>query len=219
MRTRPLLLGVLLLAACERAADSEFHNITLNYLSTEEALALVTPHLTEEISVSVPRTGPFPRTMVLRGPDAQVNQLADLVRRFDQPDPNVQLRFQVIEADGFTGTDPAIADVESVLRELFKFRGYRLVGESLVQSQAPGTAMQRLVGTDGTRFEIRAELARVLRRDTAKAVSLQVHLQEEGASLLGTNLTVPSGQTVVVGTARSGREGSTLILVVRPRIE
>jgi hypothetical protein len=157
--------------------------------------------------------------MIVRGPTGQVDQIADLVRRFDKPEPNVQLRFQVIEADGFTNTDPAIADVDAVLRDLFKFRGYRLVGESLVQSQAPGDAMQRMVGVDGTRFEIRAQLARVLQHDTARAVTLQVQLTEEGAPLLGTNLTVPSGQTVVVGTARTRREGNTLILVVRPRIE
>jgi hypothetical protein len=219
MRSCHLLLGVLLLAACNRSDASEFRTIPLNYLSTEEALALVTPHLSDDIAVSAPAKDAVPARLALRGPDDKVNELADLIQRFDRPDPNVQLRFQVIEADGFAGVDSAIADVESALRDLFRFRGYRLVGESLVQSQAPGEAMQRLVGADGTRFEIRASLARVLQQDTASAVSLQVHLLEEGAGLLATNLTIPNGQTVVVGTARSSREGNTLILVVRPRIE
>jgi hypothetical protein len=218
MRKWYLLLGMLVLAGCDRSGqDGEFRTIPLTYLSTEDALRLVTPHLSEEIAVSASQAGP--PALALRGPDARVNQLADLIRRFDKPEPNVQLRFQVIEANGFAGADSAIADVEAVLRDLFRFRGYRLVGESMVQSQAPGQAMQRMVGEDGTRFEIRAELTRVLRQDTSRAVSLQVHLMEEGAGLLGTNLTVPNGQTVVVGTARSSRDGNTLILVVRPRIE
>jgi type II secretory pathway component GspD/PulD (secretin) len=212
-----LLVGMLLLAACNRGGEGEIRTIPLTYLSSEDALKLVTPYLSEEIAVSASQAGS--PAIALRGPDARVNQLADLIGRFDRPVPNVQLRFQVIEANGFTSSDTAIADVEAVLRDLFRFRGYRLVAESLVRSEAPGNAMQRLVGEDGTPFEIRAQLTRLLQQDTARAVTLEVQLDAYGTAVLGTTLTVPSGQTVVVGTARSGREGNTLILVVRPRIE
>jgi hypothetical protein len=218
MRPWHLLLGILLLAGCGRDGDAEFRTIPLSYMSSEEARQLISGQLAglDFMAVSYHEDPP---TVILRGPDAQVNQVADLVQRFDRPSPNVQLRFQVIEADGFTTTDPAISDVEGALRGLLRFQGYRLVAESMVQAQAPGTAGQRLMAHDGRRFEIRARLARVLQRDTARAVSLEVDLSEGGTSLLGTSLTVPSGQTVVVGTAQAGREGNTLILVVRPRIE
>lgn len=216
MRTGHLLLGILLAAACGRGDEAEFQTIPLQHLSTEEALGLVTPHLSEEIAISASRAGPS--TLAIRGPELKVNQLADLIRRFDRPVPNVELRFQIIEADGFTGTDPAIGDVEAALRDVFRFRGYRLVGESLVQGQAPGRVVQQIDAAAGEPFRIQAVLERVLQSDSARAVSMQLELQGEGA-LLATSLTVPSGKTVVVGTARARRGGNTLILVVRPRIE
>ena len=215
MRTWYLLLGMLLLGACNRGGDVDFRTIPLTYLSAEEALALVTPHRSKDVAVSASKTGT--PTLAVHGPTAQVDRIADLIRRFDKPVPNVQLRFQIIEADGFTNTDSAIADVEAALRDVFRFRGYRLVGESLVLSQAPGRVVQQIFATDGE-FRIQARLERVLQSDSARAVSMDVELQGQGA-MLATSLTVPSGKTVVVGTARARRDGNTLILVVRPRIE
>jgi type II secretory pathway component GspD/PulD (secretin) len=214
MRTWILLSALLLLAACGRAAPTAERRVPLTYLGADEAIDLVAPQLSEDASVSVSKNS---AVLVIRGPTAQVDSIAELVRRFDRA-PNVELRFQIIEANGFSNPDSAIADVEAALRDTFRFRGYRLVGESLVQAQAPGRVVQQIFAADGTPFQIQARLQRVLQSDSTKAVSLDVELQGQGA-LLATSLTMPSGKTVVVGTARARRDGNTLILVVRPRIE
>jgi len=221
MKRRYLLLGALLLTGCggSRAAESfDIRTIPLTYLRADEAAELVTP-LGMGAAVSFRRDPP---ALILRGPTDQVDQIAEIIRRFDKPSPNVQLRFQIIEADGFTNSDPAIADVEAALQDVFRFRGYRLVGESLVQSEVPGNVTQQIVGRVGNQagvpFMIHARLNRLLQGDSARAVSMDVELQG-GTAQLGTSLTVPSGQTVVVGTAQSRQDGHTFILVVRPRIE
>ena len=44
---------------------------------------------------------------------------------------NVLLTFHLVEADGFADEDPEISDVVSQLRNLFNFRGYRLLSTSV----------------------------------------------------------------------------------------
>lgn len=217
MKTHHVLLCLLLLAGCKGERDGQVRNIRLTYLRPEEAARLVAPQLSDNMSISMSRDSDAIPGLRVGGPDAEVDRIAALIRRLDKP-ANVQLRFQLIEADGFTNADSAIADVQAALRDVFRFRGYRLVGESLVQGQAPGRVAQQILGPDGAPFQIEAMLDRVLQDDSARAVSMQVELRGRDA-LLATSLTVPSGKTVVVGTARARRDGNTLILVVRPRIE
>jgi hypothetical protein len=70
---------------------------------------------------------------------------------------SVTLRFQIIHADGFTETDPAIEDVSGVLRSLFRFRGYRLAAESVVRVTAGAHFSQKTVDSDGAEYVIEGE--------------------------------------------------------------
>ena len=69
---------------------------------------------------------------------------------------NVQLVFNLVEADGFTDDDPEISDVVSELRKLFNFRGYRLLSTSVLNVglshlnsfTVSGSGSQRIVADD-----------------------------------------------------------------------
>ncbi|NJD10127.1 MAG: hypothetical protein FIB01_06680 [Gemmatimonadetes bacterium] len=214
MRSWLVVAALLLGAACAGGAPEVERRVPLTYLAPEEAVELVAARMPNDVAVSIAKNS---SVLTIAGPAAQVDSVAVLVRSLDKA-PNVELRFQIIEADGFANRDSAIADVDAALRDVFRFRGYRLLGESMVQGQAPGRVAQQIYGAEGTPFQIQAQLRRVVQADSARAVSLDIELSGGGA-LLATSLTVPSGKTVVVGTTRARRDGNTLILVVRPRIE
>lgn len=61
-----------------------------------------------------------------------------------RPSIDLILDVQVIEADGFTTRDTAIAAIEQTLRETFRYRGYRLVGEARIQARE-GTTFRRTI--------------------------------------------------------------------------
>lgn len=208
----PLLLP-LLLVACE--GGTETRTFALQYLHPDEAHSMIEPYVPgggENMRITRQ-----PASLTITAPEVRLEQIAGVLGEYDRARPDVRLRFQIIEADGFTEADAAIADVEQALRELFRFSGYRLIGEAVVQAKAPGHVEQNLGDTLG--YSITAALHRVVSADNAHAVELSVDLRAAGhGTLISTSLTVPSGQTVVVGSARAGTDSGTVILVVRPVI-
>jgi hypothetical protein len=132
------------------------------------------------------------------------------------------LRFQIVEADGFTETDPAIADVRDALRELFRFRGYRLAAEAVIRVNG-GSFSQDVATTSGPTYRLTAEHVALIRGDGPQAGNVSINNLGlwigEDQRVLQTSLTVPVGQTVVVGSARPSNSGPTLILVVRTTLK
>ena len=157
---------------------------------------------------------------------------------------NVQLVFHLVEADGFTGDDPEISDVVSELRQLFNFRGYRLLSTSvlnvgLAQTSSfmvEGSGSQRIVADDAeTPLVIHAEVsARNFTRNVRAKVTLSgaesraSTLRElEGGvfrmnvlgPLLDASVTIRDGQRVVLGSARRSADDPVLILIVTPSLD
>lgn len=210
---KSFLLVLLTLMAC--ANSEETTTIPVRYMETDDAVALIAPYLPG--GDEAVRASAEPRALTVTGPAARVRQVEEVLRTYDRPRPNVTLRFQLIEADGFDDVDPAIADVTEVLRPLFRFDGYRLVGETLVQSGPRSHLTQRLAA-GGQRYEVRGAIGDVVVAADRAAVELTVDLVLDGASLVQTALTLPGGQTAVVGSARAQADGRTLILVVRSEV-
>ena len=211
---------IVVFAAC--SDDTDTRTFSLEHLEPGTAMQMIEPYVPRglsNISVTHRDSGATTSTITVTAPPVRLEQISDLLDQYDR-ELDVQLRFQIIEADGFTGTDPAIADVQQALGELFRFRGYRLSAEALVQARARGFVQQRTVGADGTAYLINATVDRVMVGDSGTAAALSVELvSEEGGTLLQTSLTVPSGQTVVVGSARARTGANTVILVVRPLVQ
>ncbi|HEX6590012.1 MAG TPA: hypothetical protein VF039_13490 [Longimicrobiales bacterium] len=214
MRFNPMLALLFALPACR---GDETRTFELSQMEPDAAMELVEPYVPGGTSdMRVVRNGSR-ATLTVTAPGLRLAQIEELLAEYDR-NTNVELRFQIIEADGFTGSDPAIADVEQALRELFRFDGYRLASEVMVQATAPGDVDQYAAGNDGQEYRINASLDRLIQSDSAAAVGLSVSLRSGGGTLLYTSLTVPSGKTVVVGSARARESNNTVILVVRPVI-
>ena len=219
MNQRSAFLMTLASAACVACGNTgtETRTIDLAHLEPDQALELIEPYV--EGGVRNVRRVSNPPALTIIAPSQKLDQIEELLRRYDVATPNVRLHFQVIEADGFTQSDSAIAAVETALRDLFRFRGYRLVADAMATGTSRTTTVHQLVGRDDFRMQLEVEIGQIATAEGRKAADLHVTLESGGQIVLQSGVTVPHGQTVVLGTARPLPNMGALILVVRPEIE
>lgn len=208
-----LVAGAWWLVSCG-GGDLETRTYDLQRLRPDEARALIAPYVfSERADMSVTERG----ITVRERPEAH-GRIAALLERYDAPRQDVLLRFQLVEADGFTGADAAIADVEQELRRLFRFDGYRLVGELVVQA-TEGASIDQTIVTEDRRYQLLGHVGHVSAGSPPAAAVLEVRLAASGfGDIFQTSVNLRDGQTVVLGTAKPDAERGALILTVRPEI-
>ena len=212
--------------------ELEVRTFDLNRLEAMEAEALITPYIFQGREGAPGLSSHTNGVLTVREMPENLDRIAEVLNRYDQAAAEVQLHFQIIEADGFTERDEAIADIETELRKLLRYDGYRLVGEAIMQTREGSQYTQqrvqpsiseRNVGEGGqSPFEVTAGVGRVSRTGGEMSVLLEVGLSDAWSSLLTTTVTVTDGKTVVLGTTsgQANQEGraAALILVVTPTI-
>jgi hypothetical protein len=148
------------------------------------------------------------------------------------------LRFQLIRPTTTATTDPAIAGIDSVLRDLFHWRGYRLLSEAAIVVDVPGNSFfpgrpayvkaSQLINADGYPYTISV----VVDSTSPSRVRLTVDLtgglsssRQDAKTLFSTTVTMTLGHTVVLGNAQPGGTGAktgdvnrTVILTVKPEL-
>jgi len=191
----------------------------------------IPPQRASGLGLEVPE-GHNVAVMATSDPDITVRETRDNLDKisrvlddFDQPIPGIRLYFQLIEADSFEDEDPAIADVVQELRSLFRFEGYRLLGEAMVPmaggSQERQAFSQRFLGVDNP-ITVEAE-ARVLRSGVVRLDPVQ--LRDSWSQLMATSVNVTPGQTIVIGGTQartelvSGSPTSETVLILTVRAE
>jgi type II secretory pathway component GspD/PulD (secretin) len=202
-----LTMALTLLASCDNSG-TETRTFALKQIAPKEALGLVegyVPGGTANI-----RATEMPRALTVTAPRSRLDQITQVLATYDKAAPNAQLTFQIIEADGFTQKDPAIADVEAAVREVFKFTGYRLLAEGMVIAHPPG-AFRQVIGKD---YVIEGGIE----AEGTDAVRLQLELYKM-FPILKTSVVVPYGETVVVGSSPAGPGTNAIILVVRNKMK
>jgi hypothetical protein len=161
------------------------------------------------------------RTLAVRERPDNLDQIARVLEERDSPRPGVALYFQVIDAVGDAGVapDPKLAEVESALREVFRFRSYRLVGEAVVRASDRSDFSQRIAGPAA--HAIKGRLWSVQSRDDGQlSARLTVEFwSDQHTSALETTVNLVDGRTLVLGTAGGRGDESALILAVRPVFE
>jgi hypothetical protein len=203
--------------ACGGGPDLDTRTFELQYLDPDEAIGMVSPYVYSDREESPGRISAFSSGLTVRETSDNLDRIGRVLAEYDRPKPGVRLIFQLIEADGPGEPDPRIRDVESALRELFRFEGYRLVSETnMAAMQGTGSSQQL---HDGTReFFIAANVHEIRGSSDKASVALSVHL---GMSNVGeaiqTSMAVPVGQTVVLGSTKP-IDQPTLILTVRPEL-
>ena len=217
-----IALGVLIVVVIPVAAmfykesfGPQTRSISLQYISGAEAASVLRGRISRGLLVE----GWSEHTVFVRGSENDYRKAMDLIAKEDRPAPQVALKFQIIEADGFAQTDPAIAPVESALRGLFRFQGYRLAAEAFLRARENTEASQTIAGPDDTQYSIIAVIGDVVRREGKTSTEMNVRLMSGGNEVLTTSVNVPDGQTVVLGTARPNAKRAALILVVTPEMK
>ena len=193
------------LVACDKKRGMESRTYTLNRLTTDEVDALVTPYIREGGYFSTKG-----RLITVREKPDRLKLIGELLEQYDgSADPrDIQLDVQVIEADGFEQQDSAIADVESTLRETFKYRGYRLIGATSVRTREDAEFMQKT-----SVFTIRGRVQNMRGKPGEKRLPITVNLQTAQTEMVST-ITGTVGKPVVLGQGNA--KGGAIILVIRP---
>jgi hypothetical protein len=192
--------------------------IPLRYLDPEGAARFVMPYiLSGEGRVSV--AGGNIRGITLRETADVTRRIEALLREQDRARMSVVLRFQLIRATDTLAHDSALADVDSTLRSLLRFKGNRLAGEALTvvdERQDFRAGLPGRMSVDGEISGIDAVDGRVQMKVSLSGDARMILSKDATGRevLISTGLTVPMGHTVVLGT--SNAEGSTYVLTVRP---
>ena len=209
------------IAACSDRPALETETFELMYLDDDVASELVAPYVYFDRDGGNGAMTVTEGKLTVRETPDNLERIGGVLAEFDTPKPGVRLTFQLIEANGFTSEDPGISEVENALRDVFRFEGYRLVGEALVNGIEGSWLRQDVPSDDGVVFHLQTGIADVRTDSEGGSVELQVELRAWGDALLATSLRVRAGQTAVLGSAalRTGEtEGRTLILAVRPEL-
>lgn len=201
------------------AGGLETRTFRLEHVEPGEMASLIEPYILSERGMLQVGAGTTP-ALTVRERREILDRIGATIAEFDVPQPTVVLHFAVIEADGFEESDPAIAEVESVLRELFRFKGYRLDAEAVVRGSARSDFVQVLGGeiSKRNRLTLGGRLMEVRGGAENRSVRLRVTLEDAWHTVLSTDLEIPIGQTVVLGTGMATVARSTMILTVRPEI-
>jgi len=115
-----LVLGA---AGCSKDDTPELETRTFEVLHLEDwvAEALVEPYVYANRQGAPGMASMVDGKLTVRETPDNLQRIEEVLFEFDRPTPAVRLTFQIIEANGSTGTDPQIAEVEEALRQLFRF--------------------------------------------------------------------------------------------------
>ena len=186
--------------------------IPLRYLEPEAAAMFVGPYIQLGEGMASVAGGNI-RGVTLRANAEVTRRIESLLREQDHARASVVLRFQLIRTSDSVQHDPALVDVDATLRSLLRFKGYRLAGEALTVVDDREDFRAGLPG----RLSVSGSVEAI--DSTDGRVKLQISLSGDSRvatreTLISTGLTVPIGQTVVLGT--SNADGTTYVLTVRP---
>lgn len=217
----PVLFAIAAITGCTAEPELDTRTFELMYMDDDVAADLVAPYIYFDREVGSGTMTVTEGKLTVRETTENLERIAGVLAEFDKQKPSVQLRFQLIEANGFASVDPEISEVENALRDVFRFEGYRLLGEALVNGIEGSWLRQDVPSDDGEVFHLQTGITDVRTDSEGGSVGLQVELQAWGDALLATSLRVRAGQTAVLGSAalRTGEtQGRTLILAVRPEL-
>jgi hypothetical protein len=224
-----------MLGAQQMTADTLIvRTISLQFLSNADAAKLASPYIPPGYTYAgVFEAGQAVHAITVKAPARMLVRIDSLIKASDRAPNTVTLRLQVIAAVDSSVRDASIGELDAELHNLFRFSGYRLLSQNTVSVSEGSPFMATMRGPNGVQLTVEGSVGAV-RRDAARSVQVYVHLRanarmqrvvaglpESGAmpeDLLQTGLSIPMGQTVVVGSAISSNSTAAIILTVRPEL-
>lgn len=227
--TLPVCSGAQAVAATvtpkPRGAGMDVRQYTVQTISAREAVSLLTPFVPFVEGGGVWVSGSSVISVI--GVKRTLAVADSVLRSYDHAPATLVLRFMLIAATDSAVRDPRIGEVDAELRGLLKFSGYRRLAEatSVVSEQQGFTSTAST--TEFGEFTIAGTLKSVSAGRVGITIELRggttgmmmgVPISPNVRQLLSTSLTVPLGQTVVLGTAAGDKGVQALILTVRPEL-
>lgn len=215
-----LVLGGLGSASC---TDQELETRTfrLQSLRSAEAQELIRPYVYEDREGAPGAMSEAVNGLTVRELPENLERIQAVLEEFDRSQAPLRLRFHLIYADGDTVTDPEIAEITDALRGVLRFDGYRLAGSSVMQVHGPrSSSRQRLGGSEGDAYDLNVWIVDIWGPPDSLMVHLGVELRDPWDELLGTEVSAPVGETVMIGTGQAyqSQGGRTVILAVTPEL-
>jgi len=200
--------------ACD-ANELETRTYRLEHLQVAQAHMLLEPYVYSDREEAPGMLSVGEGAVTVRETEDNLDKIERVLAEYDVPVPNARLRFQLIEANGASGPpDPQIAAVVEELRRLFRFGGYRLLGEAYMVAGDGGDVEQRFSSIP---YHIQADVHRPT-RGTIGLSDLRLWQLDGRGVLIRTSVTIPPGQTVVLGSAPMAEGEGSLILTVRAEV-
>lgn len=210
------------LTGCGQTDALETRTFQLRHLEPEIAREIVQPYVFTDRpdspgTIAVSSEG---RSLTVRERSDNLDRITRVLADRDQPLPGVVLHFQIIETvSEETAVEPAIADVEAALREVFRFRGYRLVGQAVVRASDRSDFSQVIAGPAAEMIQGRLWGVQELADGQLNARLTVDFWTDEHTPALKTTVNLVDGRTLVLGTAGERTGDGALILAVRPIFE
>lgn len=217
-RAGPLAALALVAAGCGSGTELETRTFDLQYLGPAQTEMMVRPYVYGEREDAPGQLSVFDGGVTVRETRENLERIARILEERDRPRPGVTLHFQLIEADGPGAEDPRIEEVEAVLRNLFRFEGYRLLAETRMGAMEGGRGVQGFRMPDGGEGQLIAQVGSIRGTADRGSVELEVRFHGPGNIFLESQVTIPGGQTVVLGSSQMDPEGGAMILTVRPEL-
>ncbi len=204
--------------------------VPLKHLSAKDAVQLLQPFVTSPAYANSPGGGVFPvpggMAITIREKVTNYARMLQMLREYDRSPAVVAFTFQLIIADNSGKRDPDIASLDTLLRSVLKYTGYRLVGVGVMRSGEAAYAKETITADD-QKFILVMSVNDIRTAAAESSVKLSVTLQRDRGmivsdkalydELLSTGVTVPIGQTVVLGSASLDAKRA-IILTVRPQL-
>lgn len=210
------------------ARDIIVKTVPLHHFTSAEAVKLLSPYV-QSPGGGVYEVSPNIRAVTIRETPKIYAEMMAVLIQYDRDPASVTLNFQLIAAENSNTRDPAVAGLDSLLRGVLKFSGYRLLTTSVASASENGYVSQ-VLSADGDNFTLAMNVSDLRVEGNDASVHLTVSLSRNAVPsrglpmtpVLSTGVTVPIGQTVVLGT--SGIDNGqpmpqrALILTVRPQL-
>ncbi|MBW3553507.1 MAG: hypothetical protein KY466_08355 [Gemmatimonadetes bacterium] len=211
-----LLAAAMGLGACG-GDDLDTRTFELMYLQARQARQLVAPYVYTDREGAPGTFEISDAAVTVRETPDNLAKIERMLAEFDRPRPLTMLHFQIIRANGATDPDPAIAEVERELRRLFRFEGYDLLAEARI-GVMEGASFRQLARGEGQAFHIVGGVLEVRTRGESATMNVEVQIWAgDSEKVLETQVTIPMGHAIVLGTAETESAGA-LILVVRAEV-
>jgi hypothetical protein len=218
--------------------DLVVKTVPLHHLTSAEAVKLLSPYSLSpgggvfEVSAKI-------RAVTIRETPKIYAEMMAVLGQYDRDPASVTLNFQLIAAENTNTRDPGVAGLDSLLRGVLKYSGYRLLTTSVATASEGGYVTQTL-SADGETFTLQVSVSDLRTDGNDASVHLNVALNRNAGpvpssasttgerpvtvkmqgpfQVLSTGVTVPVGQTVVLGTSATDVGQRALILTVRPQL-